>query len=98
MGGLNLREIARGDGCTNTVCLIEVNNSGIHWLEPRDLPRPLLFNSPAGPNISSAHAAGGANVAMADGSVRFISNKATARELRALTSKAGKDNRDLPRE
>lgn len=97
-GGLNLREIQNGDGLSNTACLVEVTNSGIHWLEPRDLPRPLLFNSPAGPNISSAHAAGGANVAMADGSVRFISNQATARELRALTTKAGKDNGDLPRE
>ncbi len=51
------------DGLSNTLLLVEVANSGIHWMEPRDLPVSALSaginppNAAPGSAISSEHPA-----------------------------------------
>lgn len=71
------------DGTTNTVLVVEINNSGIHWMEPRDLhvtqmnPR---INPPRGQGISSLHK-GYAGAALADGGVKTLSEQLSASEV-----------------
>ena len=85
------------DGTSNTLLVVEVKGSGIHWMEPRDLhvvqmsPR---VNPPAGQGISSAHP-GGANVAWADGSVQFLPESMRRGDLKALLTIAGEELVDL---
>jgi prepilin-type processing-associated H-X9-DG protein len=86
------------DGTSNTLMVVEVHNSGIHWMEPRDLhvtQMPLAINPPRGQGISSAHQ-GGANVTFADGSVRFLKNDLSSESLRAALTRSSRDRWDLP--
>lgn len=79
------------DGAASTIQLVEVHNTGIHWMEPRDLDfvqMPMSVNPTFGQGISSAHQ-GGAMVALADGSSRFIKNETAPTTLRALLTIAG---------
>ena len=81
------------DGRSNTILVVEVHDSGIHWMEPRDLhvsQMPLAINPPRGQGISSGHV-GGANVAFADGSVRFLTNEIAPQTLRAVLTRSGKE-------
>ncbi len=86
------------DGASNTLQVVEVANSGIPWIEPRDLHVVQMaptINSKSGQGISSRHV-GGANALMADGSVRFISENLSAADLLAwLTARAGDVNKDF---
>jgi len=82
------------DGLSNTVLLVEVKNSGIHWMEPRDLDlttMPLKVNGNGG--ISSGHDMG-ANVLYADSRVGFVPDTASPRELRALLTRNGSEKVD----
>ncbi len=78
------------DGTSNTLMFGELVNSDIHWMQPRDLDFNAISKrinaSEAG--ISSAHE-GGANVAFADGMVRFLSEDIEPDVLRALMTKSG---------
>jgi len=79
------------DGTSNTIMLVEAAGSGINWMEPTDLDVQKLalgINNPSGQGIRSYHP-GGANVAMCDGSVRFISATINPQTLKALITKAG---------
>ena len=79
------------DGTSNTILIVEVANSGIHWMEPRDLHVSQMaptINAKAGQGISSKHKVG-AHVLFADGSVRFLSEKMTAAEVQALLTTNG---------
>ena len=80
------------DGTSNTLLVVEVANSGIHWMEPRDLhvlQMAPTINAKAGQGISSRHV-GGAHVLIGDGSVRYVSDKTSGDALRAwLTASAG---------
>jgi hypothetical protein len=81
------------DGTPNTIILAEVANSGIHWMEPSDLDASqmsMLINAAKGPGISSGHEKG-ANVAYANGSVQFLTNKTSPAALRAALTRNGKE-------
>ncbi len=88
------------DGTSNSILIVEVVDSGIHWMEPRDLELDDLqrgVNPQSGRGISSRHV-GGACVLLADGSVRFVTSDAAPAILRMLATIAdGKpDPRDTP--
>ena len=62
------------DGASNTIMIVEMANSGIHWMEPRDLHVLKMhpwINAKSSQAISSNHP-GGACVLFADGSVYFL--------------------------
>jgi hypothetical protein len=74
------------DDPDSTLLLVEVANSGVHWMEPRDLQILQMaptINPQGGQGISSRHA-GGAHVATAGGRVRFLSDRLPAATIRGL--------------
>jgi hypothetical protein len=79
------------DGMSNTILLVEVANSGIHWMEPSDLPFSAIqagINRPQGLGPSSNHP-GSIVVAFADGSARSISQSISQTVFEALFTRAG---------
>ena len=79
------------DGTSNTIMAIEVAGSGISWLEPRDMTvdeAVAYITNPSGTGQRHVHP-GGVNVAMADGSVHFISSTINPQTLRALMTRDG---------
>ena len=79
------------DEGSQTIAIVEVGNSGIHWMEPRDLYIGQMapgINPPAGQGISSHHR-GGANIAFADGMVRFARNDVPLDRLEAMLTVDG---------
>ena len=83
------------DECTdepsNTILVVEVANSGIHWMQPRDLDiskMALEVNPNKGRGISSFHT-DGANMAFVDGSVGFMPETITPEVLRVLLTRSG---------
>jgi hypothetical protein len=68
------------------ILVVEVHNSGIHWMEPRDLHitqmAPTIY-APHGQGISSAHKSG-AHVGMANGAIKFLPQDTPAEVLREL--------------
>ena len=77
------------DGTANTILAIEVGGSGIPWMEPRDVTVEeafTFFTNPEASQFTQFHP-GGANVLMADGSVRFISESIDPGMLRALLTR-----------
>lgn len=66
--------------------VVEVRNSGIHWMEPRDLHIDQLtagVNEGSGLHVSSVHL-GGAMAAFGDGRVQMLPTGLSAEELRQL--------------
>jgi hypothetical protein len=87
------------DGTPNTILLVEVHNSGIHWMEPRDLDisqMNMSVNPPTGTGISSAHPGGRSNIALANGETRSIDSTAPPKALRAALTIAGGEKDILP--
>jgi prepilin-type processing-associated H-X9-DG protein len=79
------------DGIAHTIAVVEMSESGIHWMEPRDLKfDEMVFkiNDPIGPGIRSKHP-GLANVLMADGCVRSVREDIAPEVLKALLTIAG---------
>jgi len=76
------------DGASNTIIMIEINDSDIVWTEPRDLTIDeaiALFNQPK--EIRKKHPAnhtGGRNVAYADGHIVSLPEDTPPETLRAL--------------
>ncbi|MFO7908010.1 MAG: DUF1559 domain-containing protein [Pirellulaceae bacterium] len=67
------------------IIVIEIVDSDIHWMEPRDVllsELSLKINDPSKPSISSHH--GGACVLRADGSVLVLDDSETAEHLQDL--------------
>src|SRR5262249_25630955 len=87
------------DGPSNTILLIEVLNSGIHWMEPRDLDMtqmPMAITPAKGLGISCVHKPEGfANIAFADGGTRRIPNTASAKAIRAALTISGGEKEQL---
>ena len=74
------------DGANQTIMLVEMVNSGIHWMEPKDLDfakMPMAINAKSGKGISGEHARG-ANVAFADGHIEFLKDDTSPALFRAL--------------
>ncbi|HUT91794.1 MAG TPA: DUF1559 domain-containing protein [Thermoguttaceae bacterium] len=74
------------DGASNSILIVEVLDSGIHWMEPRDLKLEeleLAINPKSGQGITSRHI-GGACVLLADGSVHFLPSDTAPETLRSL--------------
>jgi prepilin-type processing-associated H-X9-DG protein len=74
------------DSPAHTLLIVQVANSGIHWMEPRDLQMDQMdmsINGKPGRSISSVHKRG-ANVAFADGRIEYLFDKLPSEVLRAL--------------
>jgi prepilin-type processing-associated H-X9-DG protein len=79
------------DGMSNTIMVVEAAGVNIPWTEPRDLDfsqMSMALGSQPG-NCIHSHHANGANVLMADGSVRFLAAGTSPETVRALLTKAG---------
>jgi Protein of unknown function (DUF1559) len=75
------------DGAANTILLVEAADSGINWLEPRDLSYVEAvrgINPKPGWGISSHHKSGGACVVFADGTSSFLPNDTPLEQLRRM--------------
>ena len=86
------------DGTDVTLLVVELVESDIVWLDPRDLRLQQItgsINSPKGEEISSNHPVG-ANVVTADGKVHFLSELRSQQEVQALSTKAGGEAVSLP--
>lgn len=78
--------IDQKDGLSNVIMVVEVHNSGIHWMEPRDLQLsqiPMKLNPAGRLGVSSSHG-DVVNVAFADGRAVSIPEKIPAADLRQL--------------
>jgi hypothetical protein len=89
------------DGPANTILLVEAHNSGIHWMEPRDLDfttMPMTVNSPTSLSISSGHRHHEpyANIVLADGKVKQLPNTTSSKSLRAALTISGGEKEKLP--
>ena len=73
------------DGSSNTIMLVHAADQ-VPWAQPRELPY-----SPTAPLPALGHKSltTGTNVAMADGSVRFLKTGTPEHVIRAMITKAG---------
>jgi prepilin-type processing-associated H-X9-DG protein len=86
------------DGTAHTVALAEMAESGIPWMEPRDLKfdeMAFRINDFTTPSVRSRHA-GIANVGMFDGSVHVIKEDIDPAALKGLFTIAGGEPFRLP--
>lgn len=79
------------DGTSNTIMVVEVAGTGVNWGEPKDLDASTLTYplGTRGGSTPASHHPGGLNVAMCDGSVRFIAYAESPQTFNALITKAG---------
>lgn len=87
--GLRLDEIT--DGLTNTFLMGEVNNYFSPWGRPMNVRDPALGINRTPRGFGGAPYAGGAQMLMADGSVRFMRESVSPTVLRALSTPASGD-------
>jgi len=86
------------DGASNTIAVVETCGADIRWYEPRDLcvdKMSFKVNDPEYFGIASRHP-GGANVAFADGSVRFLSDEVARRVIEAMSTINGGEDLSAP--
>ena len=82
------------DDRSSTPVVVEIANSGIHWMEPRDLDLSDItptINSKTARGIASRHHLG-AWCILADGNVRFLPEKMPPERLRILLTIHGGEN------
>ena len=85
------------DGTSNTIMVVEAAGSGVTWSQPVDIDAGNV-TFPIGarnPNSTGSFHPGGMNVAMCDGSVRFVSNAIARAVWDALITKAGGERVDF---
>jgi hypothetical protein len=81
-----------GDGLSFTIMFVEIPNSDIGWMEPRDLMFDRMsFRVNDRKNTGLGSPYGGARIALMDGSVRQVSDKLRPETLRALLTANGKE-------
>jgi prepilin-type processing-associated H-X9-DG protein len=74
------------DGASNSLLVVEITASGIHWMEPRDLQfdkLPLKINLGGASGISSQHGEG-VHALFGDGRVDYLPNSLPEKTLRLL--------------
>ncbi len=79
------------DGASQTIMIVEVTGTGIHWAEPRDLSAEEIsyqISNPGHVGVGSGHK-GGAHVLLCDGSVLFLSDSTDPKFVRGLTTIGG---------
>ncbi len=73
------------DGMANTILVVEVGpDHAVPWMSPDDITLNEYLSLP-----SKSQHAGGSNVAMADGSVRFFSDMTPPEDVQAMLTKDG---------
>ena len=91
-GSTSIRDIT--DGTSNTIMIVESNNSGIHWMEPRDLAvkdARIVSVDSLGQGMKSHHP-GVVNIGLCDGSVRSVSQDIDPRVLQNLATRNGDED------
>lgn len=86
------------DGAEQTIAVVEIADSDIHWMEPRDLDfsrMDFAINNPAKRGVASVHP-GGAMVLYADGHVGFVSESNPPDTIQALLSRDGGETVEVP--
>ncbi len=84
------------DGTNKTFMLVEVADSGIHWMEPRDLDWTTMsfqIDDPARPSISSHHTLD-PNAVAVDSTGYVLPRNVTPQEMKALLTIAGGEKID----
>lgn len=77
------------DGAADTLLVVEMEESGIAWLEPRDLRiEQITGGINSADEVASRHA-GGAMVLTADGKTHFLLDGRNAAEVQAFATKSG---------
>lgn len=91
-GSLNTNDIT--DGPANTLLVVESTESGICWLEPRDLEASKMDYgvNTAASNCIRSHHPYGAQAAFADGKTHYLTNDLSAEFIEALSTAAKGDD------
>ena len=87
------------DGQSNTIMVVEVLDTGVHWTEPRDITMDdLLAKGINGHDETGcgSHHPGGVMVGLADGSVHFFEEDISSDLFRSLLTRSGGEVVSLP--
>ena len=85
--GLYVRAADFVDGLSQTIMVVEIANSDIEWLEPRDLPLAEVYDSlysNSQPALLASHEKGGVQggiVVFADGHTEFLPHSTSQQQL-----------------
>ena len=96
-GSNSTRKAQIKDGLSRTIMIVETVDSGIHWMEPKDLDsRKMDFRLNGSADEISSHHPGRVHVAMADGTIRSVPESASPAQLRAMSTISGGELTELP--
>jgi len=87
--GKSMRLAEIHDGLENTFLIGEINNRFPAWGRPMNVRDPALGINKSPRGFGGAPGLGGANMLMADGSVRFVRENVSLEVMRALATPAG---------
>ncbi len=82
------------DGTSNTILLVEMSNSNIPWMEPRDLSVDDItfgINDSTPDGIRGNHGDGTVNLLLCDGSVRTVDATANPKVIEKMSTIAGRE-------
>ena len=95
-GKVRLEDVS--DGIGNTIMVVSLVNSDIHWAEPRDLDIETMsfqINDPNKPSISRT-GSDGALVSFADSHVQYVTDDTPPEAIRAALTINGGEKVELP--